>query len=109
VNFSIKAEYLGAIRWSLWGCCGEAGCVDPECACSLCGMPIGVAENDPRWQTHDPDCSECELCRDQVPIILWRTDDEHGHATEQAQFHLACFNRVAVIGSPVALGLEYRA
>lgn len=55
-------------------------------------MPIGVAEDDPRWDAHDEYCDDCDLCRDRVPIILWRGK---GKAMEQAQFHNQCFTKIA--------------
>jgi hypothetical protein len=61
-----------------------------ECCCSLCGKPIGVPDEDPRWAKHDEYCDDCDLCRDQVPIILFRGQ---GEATEQAQFHVRCFEQ----------------
>jgi hypothetical protein len=93
-QFTLRAEYVGAIRWSRRGSYGEAGCKDAECGCSLCGQPIGVSEDDPRWETHDEFCADCDLCRDQVPIMLWRGS---GKRTEQAQFHTRCFTKVAIL------------
>jgi hypothetical protein len=90
--FSLKPRFMGAIRWSLRGSCGNPGCKDPECCCSLCGEPIGVAEDDPRWDEHDEFCCDCELCRDQVPIQMFRGE---GKKTEGAQFHLKCFEKIA--------------
>lgn len=91
-SFSVKSRFAGAIRWSRRGSCSEPGCKDPECGCSICGEPIGVSEDDPRWESHPEYCGDCELCRDQVPIILFRGE---GEAMEQAQFHAACFEKVA--------------
>jgi hypothetical protein len=91
-SFGLKSRFTGAIRWSLRGSCGNPGCTDPECCCSLCGEPIGVAEDDPRWDQHDEFCSDCELCRDQVPIQMFRGE---GKKTEGAQFHLKCFEKIA--------------
>jgi len=56
-SFSIKQRYAAQIRWSKRGTCGERGCTDPECGCSLCGEPIGVPDDDPRWDDHDEWCS----------------------------------------------------
>jgi hypothetical protein len=90
--FSVKPQYAAAIKWHRRGSCGEPGCRDhPECACSFCGLPIGVPEGDERWHTHDPDCGDCDLCRDQVPIILFRGE---GKQMEQAQFHIFCFKSI---------------
>ena len=80
------------IRWSSRGSCGNPGCTDQECCCSVCGKPIGVSEDDARWNEHSDDCEDCELCRDRVPIILFSGE---GEAMQQAQFHQACFERIA--------------
>lgn len=92
-DFQIKARYAARIRWSKRGSCGEAGCTDPECGCALCGLPVGVPDDDPRWYDHPEWCPdpECALCCDQVPIILFRGA---GKETEQAQFHDACFRKI---------------
>jgi hypothetical protein len=79
------------VRWSARGSCGNSGCTDLECCCSVCHRPIGISEDDPRWDSHDDYCDGCELCRDSVPIILFRGE---GEATEQAQFHEHCFDKV---------------
>ena len=84
----LKSELLHTIRWSLRGSCGESGCDDPECTCSVCAKPIGVPEDDPRWATHSEYCEDCDLCRDQVPIMLFRGA---GDQTKQARFHTSCF------------------
>lgn len=89
--FSIKARYAGAIRWAKRGSCGNAGCKDPECCCALCGEPIGVSEDDPRWDDHDEWCDDCDLCRDRVPPMLFRGQ---GKQTEGAQFHTRCFEKI---------------
>jgi hypothetical protein len=81
-----------AIHWTS-SACGNPGCTDPECGCALCRRPIGVADSDPRWEEHDEDCNECELCRDSVPIILFRGE---GKTMEQAQFHIRCFEEILV-------------
>ena len=89
--FGIKAEYAPKIRWSKRGSCGQSGCTDPECGCALCGKPIGVGEDDPRWEDHDEFCGDCELCRDQVPLILFRGK---GRKMLQAQFCSACVQQM---------------
>jgi hypothetical protein len=92
MTFKIRPDV--SIRWSLRGSCGNSGCADPECCCSLCGLPIGAREDDPRYATHEEEeCfdSECELCVDRVPLMLFRGE---GAAMEQAQFHNACFHRL---------------
>lgn len=94
MEFALRAEHVKEIRWSRRGSCGSAGCTDPECCCAVCGKPIGVAEEDPRWEDHPEDCYDCDLCRDQVPVILFRGERK---ATLQAQFHQRCFERVAEI------------
>ena len=98
---SLKPETFGAIRWSRRGSCGSSGCTDPECCCGLCGEPIGVPEGDPRWQSHDEYCSGCELCRDEVPLMLFRGE---GKNTEQARFHEACFQKLVRVRSRAASG-----
>jgi hypothetical protein len=80
------------LRWSN-GSCGNAGCADPECCCAVCALPIGVSEDDPRWNDHDEFCGGCDLCRDMVPIILFRGE---GKAMQQAAFHEACFKTILV-------------
>ena len=89
-GFKFKPEVYRKIRWSN-GSCGTAGCTDETCTCSLCGRPIGVFEDDPRWNDHPDDCVECDLCIDQVPTILFRGE---GLETQQAQFHLDCFREL---------------
>lgn len=94
--FAIKAQYAGAIRWSRRGSCTERGCTDPECCCSVCGLPIGVAEEDPRWDSHGEHCAGCALCEDEMPIMLFRGK---GKEMEQAQFHNKCFRKIIHIRS----------
>ena len=98
-DFQILPEFAERIFWNKRGTCGNAGCTDPECCCSLCARPIGVDEEDPRWDTHDEYCEDCELCRDRVPAMLFRGE---GKETEGAQFHWNCFIRM--IGSPAQPG-----
>ena len=88
MQFSISAEHAAKIRWSARGSCGNSGCTDPECGCSICGKPIGVPEDDPRWETHDEYCDGCDLCVDEVPLIMWKEDVDG--RTLQAQFHTDC-------------------
>lgn len=90
--FQLKARYVNQIRWSRRGSCGISGCKDPECCCSLCGEPIGAEEDDPRWDEHPEWCDDCDLCRDRVPLMLFRGE---GKAMEQASFHGACFEKIA--------------
>ncbi len=78
------------LRWSD-GSCGNSGCTDEGCCCAVCALPIGVSEDDPRWESHDPDCYGCDLCRDSVPFILFRGE---GKNMKQAAFHEACFNKI---------------
>ena len=92
MHFEIRPEYPGQIRWFLKGHCGEAGCTEPECCCSICGEPIGTLESDPRWDTHDEGCDDCDLCRDQAPLMLFSGE---GKAMERAQFHTRCFEKIA--------------
>ena len=93
MTFGIKPEAAERINWNARGSCGNAGCTDPECCCSYCARPIGVPDDDPRWDSHDEDCDECDLCRDRVPIILFRGE---GKAMKQAQFHTRCFEQIGV-------------
>jgi len=95
-DFEIKAAYAPEIHWSSRGSCGNPGCTDPECRCALCQQPIGVSEDDPRWSEHDEEyCGDdnCELCRDQVPIICFRGE---GHLMQQASFHTKCFEQIVI-------------
>jgi hypothetical protein len=101
MNFVLRPEYAAALRWSRRGSCGNPGCSDPECCCSLCGRPIGIPEDDPRFETHDEYCPGCELCVDQLPLMLFRGK---GRETEQAQFHKACFEKLARIRHSAADG-----
>lgn len=98
-DFIIKPQYDGAIRWSKRGTCGNPGCTDPECGCSFCGSPIGVAEDDPRWEAHGDWCGDCDLCRDQVPLVLFRGE---GKDMEQAQFCWSCVGRIFFFRSHAA-------
>jgi hypothetical protein len=67
MDLVIHPAYIAAIRWSKRGSCGNAGCKDPECACAFCGLPIGVPEDDPRWDEHSEYCDDCELyCFDKI-------------------------------------------
>jgi hypothetical protein len=91
LTFAIKPDSAARILWSVRPACGEAGCKDPQCVCSLCGDPIGTPDDDPRWIEHDEDCSECDLCRDQVPLTLFRGK---GRAMQRAQFHWRCFESI---------------
>jgi hypothetical protein len=99
--FTLKAEYAGAIRWSRRGSCGNPGCKDKGCRCSFCDEPIGTPEDDPRWDEHDEYCTDCDVCRDQIPLMLFRGE---GKQMEQAQFHAACFSRIAFFRSRISTG-----
>jgi hypothetical protein len=93
-DFALRADFAGTIRWSRRGSCGNAGCTEPECCCALCGLPLGVAEDDPRWDAHgDGDCYDwnCPVCSDRVPLMVFRGK---GKAAEQAAFHQKCFEEV---------------
>lgn len=90
-DFNIDPVKAQTIRWNLGGSCGDSGCSDPECCCSICGQPIGVSEDDPRWDDHDEDCIECDVCRDRIPMILFRGE---GKSMMQAQFHFRCFEGI---------------
>jgi hypothetical protein len=91
MSFAVLPEFAERIHWNARGSCGEPGCNDPECCCSFCARPVGTPEHDPRWADHDEDCDDCELCRDRVPIILFRGE---GKAMQQATFHIRCFERI---------------
>jgi hypothetical protein len=78
------------LRWSK-GSCGNSGCKDKSCVCAVCALPIGVPEDDPRWETHPEYCNDCELCVDQVPTMLFSGE---GKEMLEATFHSACFERV---------------
>jgi hypothetical protein len=97
-SFKLKPETFSVIRWSSRGSCGNSGCKDTECGCAVCGLPIGVSEDDPRWDSHEEYCGGCELCEDEVPMILFRGE---GKAMKQAQFHTKCFEKVARFKSSV--------
>lgn len=90
-TFAINPEKADMIRWNRRGSCGQSGCTDPECCCALCGKPVGVPEDDPRWQEHSEFCIGCELCEDEVPLMLFRGE---GKQMEQAKFHKKCFREV---------------
>ena len=93
-GFQIRPDYAWQIRWSNRGSCGESGCKDPECGCALCGLPIGVSDEDPRRISHDEESCldpKCDLCVDRVPLILFRGEGKH---TQQAQFHDACWRKM---------------
>ena len=91
-------ERFREIRWSS-GSCGNPGCTDPECVCALCAKPIGTPDEVLEQNGHDDEfCMGCDLCRDRVPIILFRGE---GAAMMQAAFHGACFETMLVpIGAP---------
>ena len=85
-----KIDGTAILRWSE-GSCGNSGCTDAECCCAVCALPIGVADSDPRWDSHGEDCAGCELCNDSVPIILFQGE---GKDMKQAAFHDACFQKI---------------
>jgi len=78
------------LRWS-HGSCGEPGCADPECCCAVCALPIGTSDEVLEQNGHDPECFGCEMCKDQVPLILFRGE---GKDMVQASFHNACFESI---------------
>lgn len=94
MTFEILPEHAERIFWNSRGSCGEPGCTDPECCCSFCARPIGVAEDDPRWDEHEEYCDDCDLCRDSVPLMLFRGE---GEQMQQAQFHVRCFEQIVSI------------
>jgi hypothetical protein len=94
LGINIRADMMDSIRWSGRGSCGQGGCRDPECCCSLCGLPIGFADDDEDYAWHDVDscCDpDCKFCADAVPIYMFRGE---GKETEEAQFHGDCWKRV---------------
>jgi hypothetical protein len=92
-SFNFDSREMAKVHWSSRGSCGNPGCKDKECGCALCGLPIGIPEDDPRLEDHPEYCTDCDLCRDQVPIQLFRGE---GKAVEQAQFHTKCFEKLMV-------------
>lgn len=98
-QFSIRPEFSEKLVWS-HGSCGNPGCSDPECCCALCRKPIGVSEDDRRWEDHDEFCGDCDLCRDQVPIILFAGE---GEAMLQAAFHTRCFEQACEFHSSASV------
>jgi hypothetical protein len=94
MTFAIKPDCAARILWHVRPHCGEPGCKDPQCVCSLCGKPIGTSEDDPRWLKHDKYCSDCDLCRDRVPLMLFRGE---GRAMKRAQFHTLCFQEIVEV------------
>lgn len=100
-NFGIHPEVMPFVRWSLRGTCGNRGCADPECCCALCNTPIGVSDDDPRWNDHEEWCNDCDLCRDSIPIMLFRGE---GKQMEQASFHTKCFE--TLLGPVVATDIQ---
>jgi len=104
MNFTIRPDYAARILWHVRPMCGEPGCKDPQCRCSLCGEPVGTAEKDPRWETHPGDCNDCDLCRDQVPLMLFRGK---GRAMQRAQFHGRCFEAAVAITEKPASDHHY--
>ena len=83
-DYTLVPEFDVLVTWSR-GSCGTPGCTDAECGCALCRKPIGLPEDDPHFES----CDGCELCEDQVPMILFRGE---GRECMQAAFHLRCFN-----------------
>ena len=83
-------ERLLELRWSEGGC-GISGCSGPDCVCALCAQPIGLKEDDPRWQHHSEHCGGCDLCEDSVPTIIFRGDREH---MRQAALHSRCLAKL---------------
>jgi hypothetical protein len=91
MNLELNSRVL-EVRWSK-GSCGTPGCKDPECVCALCAQPIGTSEEDPRWDSHPDYCCSCQLCEDQVPIILFHGDSD-GREMRQAALHARCFQKL---------------
>lgn len=95
MSFRFSTDTAARVLWSVRPCSSGdgagSGCRDPQCVCSLCGEPIGTPEDDPRWMEHDDECSDCDVCRDQVPVILFRGE---GRAMQRAQFHTRCLHSI---------------
>jgi hypothetical protein len=91
MKFAIRENCAARILWHVRPACGELGCKDPQCVCSLCGEPIGTPKHDLRWGTHPKYCDGCDVCRDQVPLMLFRGE---GRAMKRAQFHGRCFETI---------------
>ncbi len=92
-DIKLNPEVMSKVRWSRRGTCGNAGCTDPECGCALCRKPIGVPDDDPRWDDHPDYCDSCALCRDRVPIMLFQGN---GKDMKQATFHGKCFEAAMI-------------
>lgn len=90
-DFILREDFVGRIRWS-HASCGQAGCKDESCCCALCRQPIGVPDDDPRWDAGHEECGDddCPLCVDRVPIILFSGE---GKVMLQASFHQKCFEK----------------
>lgn len=92
MHLDLDPEKMKSVRWSK-GSCGRSGCSDPECVCASCAKPIGIDEEDAHRSGHDEDCLGCEICQDDVPIILFRG---HGKFSVQAAFYHKCFEKLLV-------------
>ncbi len=78
-DFSIHPAYAAAIRWSRRGSCGNAGCKDPECCCAFCREPIGVPDDDPRWDNRQR-VAQTRRTRARRAGQLWLTPElEYAH------------------------------
>lgn len=91
---SIAINESKILRWSERSC-GISGCKDESCVCAVCALPIGIPEDDPRWDCHPDYCDGCVVCEDEVPIIIFRGE---GKDMKQAAFHAACFRAIATVG-----------
>jgi hypothetical protein len=90
-RFAFKPDTAARILWHVRPSCNEAGCKDPQCVCSLCGEPIGTPDDDPRWVKHEEDCDDCDVCRDSIPMMIFRGE---GRSMQRAQFHGRCFGSI---------------
>jgi hypothetical protein len=75
----IRIDDSKIVRWS-GGSCDNA---DDSFVCAVCGLPIGVSEDDPKWDG-----------RDQVPMIIFRGE---GEDVEHATFHHGCFEQISIV------------
>lgn len=91
MDLELNPELMLTVRWTSRGSCGVPGCAEPDCVCALCAKPIGIPENDPRRDSHYEDCYGCEICEDDVPMMLFCGQ---GKDCAQAAFHNACFKRL---------------
>jgi hypothetical protein len=91
MSLTIQPWALEQLTWFQWS--HPEG--HPQCLCSLCGLVIGVADDDPRKYDHDPDTCDsvsgnCEIC--EVAVRLFKGE---GNDCREQRYHWKCFERVA--------------